>query len=344
MSVREVRPADVPAVVGLVHELADYEREPARCQLTADQLQRRPVRRPAGAVRPRRRGRRGGRRLRAVVPQLLHLARRARHLPRGPLRPAGPPRARPGPGAAGHAGRHLRRPRLRRGSSGRCWTGTSRRSASTARSARSGWTSGRPSGWTGRPWTAGRRRQRPAGRTAAERPDSGSQVHRPHPGPLADQQQERGQHVRPRRARRAAAAGTGRAASRRPAAATVGSRSRACGPTGGRGAGPRPTASTAAPDDAGRSRSRRAARRSAHPAASARTRMATATPTPASPCSPTSAPASRTCGGGPPTCSSRSFTRPRIGQWSRSRSGTLPAGRSRFLTGDDQPVVRRVIG
>jgi len=38
MSVREVRPDDVPAVVGLVRELADYEREPASCLLTADQL------------------------------------------------------------------------------------------------------------------------------------------------------------------------------------------------------------------------------------------------------------------------------------------------------------------
>ncbi len=38
MSVREIRPADVPAVVGLVHELADYERAAASCLLTAEQL------------------------------------------------------------------------------------------------------------------------------------------------------------------------------------------------------------------------------------------------------------------------------------------------------------------
>ena len=38
MSIREARPADVPAIVGLVRELADYERELARCELTADQL------------------------------------------------------------------------------------------------------------------------------------------------------------------------------------------------------------------------------------------------------------------------------------------------------------------
>lgn len=38
-SVRPVEPADVPAVVGLVHELADYERAAAECMLTAPQLQ-----------------------------------------------------------------------------------------------------------------------------------------------------------------------------------------------------------------------------------------------------------------------------------------------------------------
>jgi GNAT superfamily N-acetyltransferase len=36
--VRRVRPEDVTAVVGLVHELADYEREPASCTLTDEQL------------------------------------------------------------------------------------------------------------------------------------------------------------------------------------------------------------------------------------------------------------------------------------------------------------------
>jgi GNAT superfamily N-acetyltransferase len=36
--IRRVAPADVPAVVGLVHELAAYEREPRSCLLTAEQL------------------------------------------------------------------------------------------------------------------------------------------------------------------------------------------------------------------------------------------------------------------------------------------------------------------
>jgi GNAT superfamily N-acetyltransferase len=38
MTVRDVRPADVPAVVELVHELADYEKSAAECTLTAEQL------------------------------------------------------------------------------------------------------------------------------------------------------------------------------------------------------------------------------------------------------------------------------------------------------------------
>lgn len=36
--IRAATPADVPAIVGLVHELAAYEREPESCLLTADQL------------------------------------------------------------------------------------------------------------------------------------------------------------------------------------------------------------------------------------------------------------------------------------------------------------------
>jgi GNAT superfamily N-acetyltransferase len=36
--IREARPEDVPAVVGLVHELAEYERSPELCTLTGEQL------------------------------------------------------------------------------------------------------------------------------------------------------------------------------------------------------------------------------------------------------------------------------------------------------------------
>ena len=94
--VRPVRPADVPAVVAMVHELAAYETRARRVPLTEDQLTAAlfgPIAAPCSAhvaldVGPRR-----ARRFRAVVPQLLHLARRARHLPGGPLRPARPPAA-----------------------------------------------------------------------------------------------------------------------------------------------------------------------------------------------------------------------------------------------------------
>ena len=37
-TVRPVRPSDVPAVVAMVHELADFERAADQCRLTADQL------------------------------------------------------------------------------------------------------------------------------------------------------------------------------------------------------------------------------------------------------------------------------------------------------------------
>jgi GNAT superfamily N-acetyltransferase len=38
VSIRDVRPEDVPAVVKLVHELAEYERAPDECMLTDEQL------------------------------------------------------------------------------------------------------------------------------------------------------------------------------------------------------------------------------------------------------------------------------------------------------------------
>jgi GNAT superfamily N-acetyltransferase len=38
VAIRPVRPDDVPAVVAMVHELADFERAPGSCHLTEDQL------------------------------------------------------------------------------------------------------------------------------------------------------------------------------------------------------------------------------------------------------------------------------------------------------------------
>ena len=179
----------------------------------------RAVRRPTGPVRARRRvGRRGGR-VRVVVPQLLHLARRARRLPGRSLRTAGAPGARPGPGAAGPAGRRSASSAATAGWSGRCWTGTPRRSASTAGSARSPWTTGRLTGWRCRarhPCDSGRRRPTrawraliggggpapmcrvPAWLRALVVPVRRLEVHPPGPGRLADQQQECGHHHRTR--------------------------------------------------------------------------------------------------------------------------------------------------
>ncbi|MCF0096218.1 GNAT family N-acetyltransferase [Micromonospora sp. MH99] len=37
-TIRPVRPEDVPAVVAMVHELAEYERAPDQCHLTTEQL------------------------------------------------------------------------------------------------------------------------------------------------------------------------------------------------------------------------------------------------------------------------------------------------------------------
>ncbi|MFE3101694.1 GNAT family N-acetyltransferase [Nocardia tengchongensis] len=37
--IRRATPADVPALVGLVHDLADYEKAPDECTLTEEQLQ-----------------------------------------------------------------------------------------------------------------------------------------------------------------------------------------------------------------------------------------------------------------------------------------------------------------
>jgi GNAT superfamily N-acetyltransferase len=36
--IRSIEPADVPAVTAMVHELAEFERAPQECHLTADQL------------------------------------------------------------------------------------------------------------------------------------------------------------------------------------------------------------------------------------------------------------------------------------------------------------------
>jgi nickel superoxide dismutase len=117
--IRPARPSDVPAVVAMVHELAAYERAPEQCHLTDDQLHaalfgRR--RRCSATSRPEPAA--DAVRIRPLVPQLLHLGGRARHLPGRPVRT---PQARgSGPGA-------------------RCWR---RWPASVSTAATAAWTGG----------------------------------------------------------------------------------------------------------------------------------------------------------------------------------------------------------
>src|SRR5256885_319416 len=65
------------------------------------------------AARARRGGRRRGRGVRAVVPQLLHVPRHAGDLPGGPVRTPGASGRRAWPGAAGGAGRRVPAARVR---------------------------------------------------------------------------------------------------------------------------------------------------------------------------------------------------------------------------------------
>ena len=58
--IRPITPDDVPAVVELVYDLAEYERLRELCHLTVDQLHDAPVRTDAGAVRAGRHGWTGG--------------------------------------------------------------------------------------------------------------------------------------------------------------------------------------------------------------------------------------------------------------------------------------------
>ena len=103
----------------------------------------RALRPDAGTVRAGRGERPPGGRLRAVLPELLHLGGRARRLSRGPLRAAqtnGAPAW-----VAGCCSNSPASPSAMAmpGSNGPCWTGTRRRSRSTNRWARSpmaGWT------------------------------------------------------------------------------------------------------------------------------------------------------------------------------------------------------------
>ena len=111
--IRPAVPGDVPVILRLVRELAEYEKALHEVDASEAHLGRRfPGRPGAGRLRPRRRGRRRGRGVRDLVPVVLDVDRHARHLARGPLRHSRTPRFGPGAGAAAHPRRDLCRARV----------------------------------------------------------------------------------------------------------------------------------------------------------------------------------------------------------------------------------------
>ena len=132
----------------LIVDLATYERAADQVRSTPDAAARGPVRAAAGGVRAGRRGGRRGRRLRPLLPQLLHLGRRARDLPGGPLRRAGAARPGSGQGAAGRAGRDRGRAGVRPAGVGGAGLEPALHRLLPQSRAPSRWTSGPSSGWT----------------------------------------------------------------------------------------------------------------------------------------------------------------------------------------------------
>ena len=137
------RPNDVPVVVSLIHELATYEREPDAVVATEDGLPRRAVRPMPNGVLPRRRGRHG-----EVVGFALWFLNFSTWLGTHGIY-LEDLFVRPDARGDGHGkallltlARDRRASAATAGSSGRCSTGTSPRSASTSRSAPRRWTSG----------------------------------------------------------------------------------------------------------------------------------------------------------------------------------------------------------
>ena len=142
--VRPARPEDVPEILAIVRELAEYERSAhevlANEELLADLLFG--TNAPSGApaahchvvqapddTRCAGPGRHG-----PVVPQRLDLDGPARDLPRGPLRPPRLPRPRPRTGPDGASWRGSASSAATRGWSGGCWIGTPPPSTSTVHS------------------------------------------------------------------------------------------------------------------------------------------------------------------------------------------------------------------
>ena len=153
MTIRAVEERDVDAVVGLVHELAEYERAAEHCLAHARPAARRPVRARTRALRARGAEVAGQvvgcalwflnfstwRGVHGLYLEDLYVQPAHRGAGIGQALLAGSP-------ASVRSGGSL-------AWSGRCSTGTSPRSASTACWAPSRWTSGRCSGSTARRWS-----------------------------------------------------------------------------------------------------------------------------------------------------------------------------------------------
>ena len=154
-------PADVARIHELIVDLATYERAADQVRSTPGQLHEALFGPQPAAYALVAEADDYGRRLRPLLPQLLHLGRRTRDLPGGPY--VAPEQRGLGLGKALLAG--LAAIAVDWGSpgwSGRCWTGTSPSSTSTVVSGRSRWTSGRSS--AGRPGSAaGGHRTTPTG-------------------------------------------------------------------------------------------------------------------------------------------------------------------------------------
>ena len=134
-----LRPAtadDAATIHALIVALAEYEREPDAV-VNTPRRPARTARRPAPALRvPAGGGGRRRRRLRPLLPDLLHLARPARALARGPLRAARRTAAAASAAPSSRASRSWRSRAGAGGSSGPSSTGTPRRAPSIAGSVR----------------------------------------------------------------------------------------------------------------------------------------------------------------------------------------------------------------
>ena len=139
ITLRPARRDDAATILALIRGLADYEK------LAHEVARRHPVRRAPLRRSGDRRGRRRGRRLRPVLPQLFDLPRQTRPVPGRPVRAAALPRPGPRPAADGASGAAGDGARLR-----------PLRSVSTAASARSAWTAGPRSASPARPCAGSR--------------------------------------------------------------------------------------------------------------------------------------------------------------------------------------------